>query len=255
MPKIDSPRKIGARESTPPEKTGTARILRVFDPEEIENVAAAIWDRKMKAVHFKTKHRYWVTLIVLALQWATGARGGEIMFLGRKDFTGKEILVRRQKVPTVKKDLIGINRDCINLLNEYLVTISRFTKKVRDPFGEWKKPLLPNIYGNFYGGKSADPNVRRRNALNTINNYLTEFSLPVTGRRMTTHDFRRSKALYMQERGSPVTDIKAILGHRSVKTTYIYLETSKEPRTRQKHGDFDMKFSRPGRKYRPISTE
>ena len=46
--------------------------------------------------------------------------------------------------------------------------------------------------------------------------------------QLTVHGLRHSYATHLVERGTPLHVVKDLLGHKSIRTTQIYLHTSSE---------------------------
>lgn len=84
--------------------------------------------------------------------------------------------------------------------------------------GEYGAAVFRGLY------KGGQPRPTRMNAI-TVQRVIADCSAAAFGDalRVTPHDLRRTYARQLYDQGVPVTAIQANLGHKDVKTTYLYI--------------------------------
>jgi site-specific recombinase XerD len=89
--------------------------------------------------------------------------------------------------------------------------------------------LFPNLTGDKFGSQMNQANVRKILAglFDKMNRHLVESGFP-PNEKLTPHSLRHTFAIMCLDNGVKLPAIQAMLGHRSLETTGLYLTLNKE---------------------------
>lgn len=153
--------------------------------------------RFFAAIH-KPKHK---ALFMTA--YATGLRVSELVHLRPEDIDSSRMLIRVQLGKGQKDRYVKLSAYLLEVLRDYYRKFRPKAWLFTGPSPE--KPLLPASV------RRAANTIRRRAGI---------------AKKVTAHTFRHTYATHMLEAGVDLRTIQVLLGHRSLKTTLIYLHVS-----------------------------
>lgn len=180
----------------------TTVLPRVIPREEIELLLNYMYSREN--VNSKKTYKYWLRdIAVVETLFATGARVYEISH--------------------IKLDCINLNTGSIKIMG----------KGGKERYIQVASPEILDILKKYYEYNSEAIKTSGFFFVNSCGNRYTEQSIRLMlkkytklagiERNITPHMFRHSFATYLIEEEVDVTYVQQILGHRSIKTTQIYI--------------------------------
>ena len=175
-----------------------ATLPRPLAAEELENVLAACqspWGGTRRERAF---------ILLLA---RLGLRGGEARQLRLEDLDWNEGVIHIRYAKTYRERTLPLPSDIGAVLSEYI---------------QHDRPRSP--YREVFLTASA-PHQPLTNA--TATTWITRHFLErigLHGRRLGTHTFRHTAASQMVRNGAPLKDVADVLGHRSLRTTGLYVK-------------------------------
>jgi site-specific recombinase XerD len=165
------------------------RLPIVLNGTEIQALLEAVRQPKYRAIFM--------------VMYGAGLRISEACRLGPEDIDSTRMVLR----------VIGKgNRERLTVLSDRLLEELRSYWRVIRPKGEW---LFPNQTGN---GHAARETTRR-----VFHKAVAEAGIT---KRVTPHSLRHSFATHLIDTGTDVTTVQALLGHKSIRTTTLYIHAS-----------------------------
>jgi len=149
---------------------------------------------------------YPLHVAMIATAYACGLRNSEVRTLIPDDIDSSRMVVRIRDSKGGKDRYVPLPQTLLELLRE-------FWRKHRAKPSPWlfpsgfdrEKPLTGNSFANVCSKAAKDAEIRKR---------------------VTPHTLRHSFATHLLEANHDVRTIQVILGHRSIRTTAIYLHIS-----------------------------
>ena len=174
-----------------------ARIISFYETEEIKAIVDVIDLRKHNGVRNKC-------IVLLAAQ--LGLRSGDIYGLRLSDIKWDKDLIERRQAKTGNWVSLPLPLNLKLLLADY---IQNYRPDHNSDFvfisDQTLKPLTVEIIQSIVTGFSKKANIERR------------------GRKMGPHALRHSLATRLLKENTPMPVITAILGHKNLNTTRVYL--------------------------------
>jgi site-specific recombinase XerD len=183
-------------ESIPVPRQGR-RVPVVLSGDEIARLIGLFRQPKYKA-------------IVMAM-YGSGLRVSEACSLRPEHIDSKRMLIRIRG----KGD-----KERFTLLSQRLLSSLRDYWRADRPEGGWMFP-----------GRTKQGHLSRKSVHDALSKVVKEAGFT---KRVTTHTLRHSCATHLQELGTPLTVIQALLGHSQLRSTETYLHTSRELLSRTK---------------------
>lgn len=205
----------------PPEETAQWQRLRILPFKRaprasMEHLEVSEMEQVFSVVPTSTSDNL-RDLCLLAVLYNTGARASEVaglrsasLWLG--DSPSASLLGKGNRERTVP-----LWNSSVKLLKQYLENHRRPPKPSAEAF----------VFVNQRGGKLTRHGVGR-----LVCKYLSlaaESAPSLKRKRLSTHSFRHTTAIHLLQAGADVNLIKAWLGHRSVRSTGLYLDLNLEP--------------------------
>ncbi len=185
MDEIDSPK----RDKPLPSALSYSQVEMLFNQVEIDTLLG-LRDRA-----------------ILELFYSSGLRVGELVFLNRHDFDGRNLRMR-VKGKGKKERLIPITQGAAKWVDKYLNYPERpFIEKDREA-------IFLNRFGTRLSSRSVD---------RLFKQYLMKSGL---AGKVTPHTIRHTIATHWLENGMDLKTIQSLLGHSSLATTTIYTKVS-----------------------------
>lgn len=175
-----------------------AALPRPLSAEELENVIAACqspWGGTRRDRAF---------ILLLA---RLGLRGGEVRQLRIEDFDWTEGLIHIRRSKTFRERALPLPCDVGTVITDY-IQHERPRSPYREVFLTASTPHEPLT-------TATTPTFMTRRFLERIG---------LHGRRLGTHCFRHTAASQMVRNGAPLKDVADVLGHRSLRTTSLYIK-------------------------------
>ncbi len=141
--------------------------------------------------------------VILSAMYSGGLRISEACRLRPRDIDSK-----RMVITVVGKG----DKERTTLLSSRLLCELRDYWRLRRPMGEW---LFP--------GDKRGCHITRQSVGNAFKQAVADARL---SKKVTSHVLRHSFATHLVDTGVPLSVVQALLGHKSIKTTSIYLHTS-----------------------------
>jgi len=151
--------------------------------------------------------------IITALLWSTGLRSSELCALRWKDIDLKEktLLVRKGK---------GGRQRLLFLNDRILKELRQYNKKTgKDEDG----PVFAALTNNQHTKKSGARSISQSALVDIIRNHAKANGFE---KKISPKTFRHTFATHMLEVGTPLEDIKEMLGHDDETETCIYIHVS-----------------------------
>ncbi len=189
-----------------------------FSDEEIKAIFEYLL-RKIDENKGKMRKKYETYYLLTKMLYRTGARIEEIIG-GIKQHTDKKSKERQYiQFEGIRPKDIDFYKNEINIPTLKHKTIEYRTLAIHP---DLKEALLQYFLNNHIDQKSAEPIFRIKRQ--TYNKFLDKMSRDL-GFKIHPHKFRHTVAIKMIQNGVPLNHIQKTLGHSSILTTSVYLET------------------------------
>ena len=176
----------------------------VANPKAEEHTPQILFRHEYKALLYEARENP-RDLAILQVFLQTGVRVGELCALALDDIDlkGKELTVRQGK--GLRDRVIPLTQDACQALERYLLT-RRGSDSNNVFLTKYGTPLLPRA-----------------------TNYMLAKYLRRAGIRkhISVHSLRHTAATHRADKGMPLRSLQAMLGHRSMETTYRYLHLAR----------------------------
>jgi site-specific recombinase XerD len=167
------------------------RLPTVLNREEVVKLYKAVSYIKHKAM-------------ILTL-YSTGVRASELARIQISDIESKRKLIRIDQGKNRKDRYVPLSEKLLKILREY-----------------WRsEKVKPKIW--LFPGRSGSKPINRNSVRNVVNKAKEVAGIQ---KRVTTHTLRHSFATHQLEDGVDIRKIQLILGHRSLRTTAVYLHVA-----------------------------
>ena len=179
-------------------------VQSVANPKAEEHTPQILYRHEYKALLYEARENR-RDLAILQVFLQTGVRVGELCALTVDDIDlkGKELTVRQGK--GLRDRVIPLTQDVCQALEQYLPT--REACSYRNLFlTKYGTPLLPRA-----------------------TNYMLQKYVRRAGivKHISVHSLRHTAATHRADKGMPLRSLQAMLGHRSLETTYRYLHLAR----------------------------
>lgn len=175
-----------------------ATLPRPLSAEELENVLAACqspWGGTRRARAF---------VLLLA---RLGLRGAEVRQLRLEDIDWNEGLIHIRRSKTYRERALPLPNDAGTVLTDYI---------------QHERPASPYREVFLTASTPHQPLTTAMTATGITRRFLERMGLH--GRRLGTHCFRHTAASQMVSNGAALKDVADVLGHRSLRTTGLYVK-------------------------------
>ena len=175
-----------------------ATLPRPLSAEELENVLAAChspWGG--------TRRERALVLLLAKL----GVRGGEVRQLRLEDIDWNEGVVHIRRAKTYRERTLPLPSDVGTILSEYI---------------QQDRPRSPHREVFLTASTPHQPLTNAATTTWITRRFLERVGLH--GRRLGSHCFRHTAACQMVRNGAPLKDVADVLGHRSLRTTGLYVK-------------------------------
>jgi site-specific recombinase XerD len=182
------------------------RVRRVYDAalprhlsaEQLENVLAAC----QSSWGGTRRDRAFVLLLA-----RLGLRGGEARQLRLDDIDWNEGLIHVRRTKTYRERSLPLPKDVGALLADYL---------------QHERPRTPYREVFLTANTPHWPLTNACSATWIVQRFLSRIGLH--GRRLGSHCLRHTAATHMVRNGAPLKEVADVLGHRSLRTTSVYIK-------------------------------
>lgn len=147
--------------------------------------------------------------IILYTMYSSGLRVGEVVVLRVKDIDSKRMQIYIAKGKNGSARYVIMSKRNLNMLRFHVL---QYKKKYGYKF-------LPDDY-LFPSNKNESGHITKKTIKNNVTKVVKKYCI---SKKITSHTLRHSFATHMLESGADIYQIKELLGHKSIKSTTVYL--------------------------------